>query len=665
MATTQGVTTPTGVTKKVPTGRTGRPTKAEQDARKALSRDPLASIEGDKSLDKPPTYYPDVVARVPKPPFFNFGTDQPTPRKPEHFFQWWGGLPRGAKEATIAYVYRNYPVIGIKTPDSKSPTGYRMSSQIDKRSGSDPIAGLDDLLHNYGSGDYTIRFNQTNPSKAVCFCVIKGLRDEQHPPVVPLDTLVIEDPTNKPYIEGLRMKGIRVPGVDPINEEDQVGTAAVSQLVGTVERMMDRNAELSAQANRVVQPVEPPKPPDGGAVAKAFDTAMSMMSASQAVHNQMLTDAVAKVQEVNAKAANPMTSLTELAKVLKELMPQPAAAASTPAGASGEKAVDPMLAVFIQKSSELEKRLFDLQASEMAYLRTQLTQSQTAPAAAAAKQSPAAAGAPSTPLEMLRELVKLKDGLGSLTGSSDREDNPSHQTNPQGPWWAPLLQQAPSMMQMVMGIMAMYSQASYNNALARVAPGQPGPAPIPPSIPITAPTEETQTDDNDVTPPPPPANAGVVLPQPGDPDMNAYHLFLSQLEQPLLQALNNNETGDAFAEKLVGWQGQVAYDFLHGMGKENLIRVLSTYRPIWQVVVSIPAKFEQFLDEFLAYGEEPAPPPPHAPAPPRPTPHAPTHTDRMDGIHAAKMGDTPAPAPTHKANGGHKPPKPTPSAPTS
>lgn len=675
MATTEPVTDAAAVKLQLKNRGAGPPTAAQKSAKERKKRDPVAQIEHDTSLDRDPTYVQAQAARVPKPPAFRYGTDQPSPRRPEHFFQWWVGLPKGAKDATIAYIYRNYPVIGVKTPDAKSPTGYRISSQIDKRAGSDPLTSLDDLLHNYGSGDYTIRFNQTNPSKAVCFCVIKGLRDEQHPPVVPLDTLVIEDPTNKPYIEGLRMKGIRIPGVDPINEEDQVGTAAVSQLVGTVERMMDRNAELSARANQREQPVEPPKPADGGAVAKAFDTAMAMMSASQAVQNKMLTDAVTKVQEVNAAAANPMTSLTDLAKVLKELMPQPAAASTAltapAAPASAEKAMDPMLAIFIQRSNDLEKRLFDLQAGQMTYLQAQLTQSQAAPAVAA-KQAATPAGSPTTPLEMLKELVKLKDGLGSLTGSTDREDNPTPSAG--GPWWASLLQQAPGMLQSLMGVMAMYSQASYNNALARVGPGQPGAAPMLPSIPMATPAPTT--DDNapgvDDVPLPPPANSGTVLPQPGDPDMNAYHLFLSQLEQPLLQSLNNNETGDEFAEKLIGWQGQVAYDFLHGMGKENLIRVLATYRPIWQVVVSIPAKFEQFLDEFLSYGtmEQPSTPAPvaaparapaHPTAQPRSTP--PTVEERMDQVHAIPIATSTKPSsPPARSD---KPRKTTPSTPTS
>jgi hypothetical protein len=88
--------------------------------------------------------------------------------------------------------------------------------------------------------------------------------------------------------------------------------------------------------------------------------------------------------------------------------------------------------------------------------------------------------------------------------------------------------------------------------------------------------------------------------------MNAYHVFLRQIEQPLIQSLNNGESGGAFAEKLIGWQGEIAYEFLRDMGRDALLAVISTYPPIWTTAQQIPTRFGEFIDEFLA---GPAPPP--------------------------------------------------------
>jgi hypothetical protein len=70
----------------------GQPTAEQKSARERKKRDPIAQIEQDTSLDKDPAYVEAQAARVPKPPVFRYGTDQPSPRRPEHFFPWWCGL---------------------------------------------------------------------------------------------------------------------------------------------------------------------------------------------------------------------------------------------------------------------------------------------------------------------------------------------------------------------------------------------------------------------------------------------------------------------------------------------------------------------------------------------------------------------------------------------
>jgi hypothetical protein len=63
-----------------------------QDARERKGRDPLSGVESDKALDQGPAYLSDTSGRVPKPPHLRFGTDPPSPRRPEHFFPLWYGL---------------------------------------------------------------------------------------------------------------------------------------------------------------------------------------------------------------------------------------------------------------------------------------------------------------------------------------------------------------------------------------------------------------------------------------------------------------------------------------------------------------------------------------------------------------------------------------------
>ena len=58
------------------------------------NRDPLSGVESDKALDQRPICLSDTAGRVLKIPHLRFGTDPPSPRRPEHIFPWWYGLTK-------------------------------------------------------------------------------------------------------------------------------------------------------------------------------------------------------------------------------------------------------------------------------------------------------------------------------------------------------------------------------------------------------------------------------------------------------------------------------------------------------------------------------------------------------------------------------------------
>jgi hypothetical protein len=279
--------------------------------------------------------------------------------------------------------------------------------------------------------------------------------------------------------------------------------------------------------------------------------------------------------------------------------------------------LDSLVKAALDRADKLEDKLFTLQAQQLTFFQSMLQQGQSKPADPSAPKRSVEAGTPATPSEMLRELVKLKEGLGNLTGDTEHGTESAARSNPNAPWWASLLQNLPQLVQGGAAIASMIAVASYNNAIAKTGAGQPTPV----AMPTIPPPTEADTGAELLPPPPPSSGAETDLPQPGDTTLNAYHHFLAQLEKPLLLAMENNEPGDQFAEKLVGWQGQVAYDLLHGLGRDQVIQILSTYRPIWSVVSTIPQKFSQFLDEFLSYGDQEQPP--NLPLSPPPPSHSP------------------------------------------
>jgi len=218
---------------------------------------------------------------IPKPPYFKFTSTAPKGQRPDDFFGWWVGLDVQYQERLTAYVYRNWPTIQIRVPAKKSATGFRVSCQIDKLLGNQPIGSIEDLIHRYGCGDYTVRLNdQIGERGSIALCIIKGERDLQdHPPVIHPGTLMLDDPANGSYIEFLRLKGADLPGLERI-EDMRTDTSASDRLAETVERMADQNIRLAGEAVKAAGKQE--KPPEQ-ARSSDQDTLLTSMKIVQQV----------------------------------------------------------------------------------------------------------------------------------------------------------------------------------------------------------------------------------------------------------------------------------------------------------------------------------------------------------------------------------------------
>ena len=150
----------------------------------------------------------------------------------------------------------------------------------------------------------------------------------------------------------------------------------------------------------------------------------------------------------------------------------------------------------------------------------------------------------------------------------------------------------PIALQAVNTAAAAFVAYSHNLAVSRTGQGQPvSPEAIQAAGEAVGQLQPSNADDG----------GGAVGPQ--QPSLRTIHAQLEELREPLLRAMDANETGDSFAETLVRWKGQLFYDRLHDLGAEALITVLSTYPPIWEVVSRVPSKFQAFLAEFMTFGE--------------------------------------------------------------
>ncbi len=100
-------------------------------------------------------------------------------------------------------------------------------------------------------------------------------------------------------------------------------------------------------------------------------------------------------------------------------------------------------------------------------------------------------------------------------------------------------------------------------------------------------------------PPPPTANPAV------DPSLAAHPL--AQITKPLLHHMNGTDglNGYTFARWLIDSDpsGRQNYDIMKEAGRDQLMEIIKTYPPLYDVIEKVPAKFSAFLTEFLRFDE--------------------------------------------------------------
>ena len=506
--------------------------------------------------------------RIPKPPHFRFSSDAADRgQRPDKFFGWWANLEKPIQEALYCYVYRDWPVVRtmILNRGKLEP-----SSQIEKLQGNDVITDTDEMLHRYGSGDYRLRLNSCDPSKTITQCKIR-VRDREHPPVIPdLSTLVMDDPLNKSYIEDLRLKGVRLPGERASQEEeddmasvktvevltDRLGEMA-DRVVAVSERAADaRAAAAEAQATKDEREKEK-KEQTTDPASKAGLEGIGMMVKAGELCNTMIQNAATQAQTLQGRMSDPIELMAKTVALLKDLK------GSEPAPTGGM-----VSDVLLKRIETLETALTAAQEARIKLIEGLLTKSTSG------EQSSALAGAGGKPslAAQVKELVEAFDALQELRGG---EENPVRAATGGKYGWIP------GAIQGALSLAGMISNIVYN--------AKAGGTPVPPSAPPVVQPQLAAAMEGAAPP-------GAM---PGAPPMDPVRGMLMQLEKPLLSALEQEKTGDEFADTLIGWVGRIPYEQLKSLGKDQIMQMLQTYPPIWAVVMQVPQRFEQFLQEFL------------------------------------------------------------------
>jgi hypothetical protein len=525
---------------------------------------------------------------------------------PEKFYEYLSVIlaDQDWRDRATLYVYRVWPVI-----DRTKAGG--TTTNIAKLFGSDVISSEDDILHRWGSGSYHFKLRDGEAKKIVCMSTVKGLRDlENHPPILDLDDLDMDDPENKGYISWLKLKGIFKPeGERPSREDEEMNAEAIRPLTETIANLSEKLAyrhemdERDEEEERKLErEAERRRDASPDAASKVIDMMATSMTKARETGEKIIDKAIDRADAMTRQQNDPTAALTmlqQLAITLKSIMPDqaPVAAPVAPAPAPAAPAapaidISALTLKFTEKMHEFEsvqsQRMVDmltnriLQLEKQAEVRPNPT---PAPIPSAAPSSASQAG-PKSLIDQLNEFSRIKETVRDLLDMN----GPSEEPNPRPEKVSGIASYLPLIVQGVSVLGASVANSLYNLAVAKSGQG----APLRPEIPA-APNPEGQTSTLPVT------ETGATPAPEGSQAMNPYHSFLAAIEKPLMSHLEDeSRTGADFADWLIDGYGRTAYDGIAEAGKKSLTGVIQTYPPIWNKVAAIPQKFDVFLEEFFS-----------------------------------------------------------------
>lgn len=516
------------------------------------------------------------VRPIPRGPHIEYDSDKVDPSaRPESFLAWFSKLDPEFRHRCKTFLYRNWPYGRYMRKHAKTGV-IKPTRQIDKEFRMYRSTG--DILRQWGSGSYTIMVRDsaitTGPPIATCY--IKDLHNDDLPPVIHNleDWLDKDYPANKSFVEGMRARGIKLPGDTGYDkakaEEEGSDEMSVMQRIGErlVESVVDNKMNPPPQQQQYQQP--------GPRIVTRHTNRDKGSGAKD------LAEIVKVVASMQPPRQDPFDMMLKFMEVQR---------ASAPSGDS-------------QVMQAVVKSL-DSQAAQITRLVESTVQKTEANTAAAV---------PKTRVEMLRELAEEKKLMREISDEDEVEDKTPAIVAPA----AEAVAKATGIeawvnkdtMPIIMMGFGMLANIVHNATVAITKNGQPeappqpmmpgqtpGPSPVAsniPTIPSTAPQYQP------VSAPPPISTAlAPVL----TPEEQAVALMIQQMEQPWIRHMSAGKSGIDYAAAFIDWFDRLTYDQMSANAPDVVAGAMRMYSPaLAQVMNNVPPQFDKFLNEFLTAG---------------------------------------------------------------
>lgn len=408
------------------------------------------------------------------------------------------------------------------------------------------------LLRNHGSGKYELQLadlGRPENFRRVCRTVL-DLQNADYPPVIELRELDLGYDGNRSYIAGLRMRGL-LPG----ENVSQHTSGDVQAVIGVLREVLQH-----------IQKTSQPNSTEGQAIGKVIDymstaykaTMENSLASLKHDDPEKFTKFVAAIKDLQG-TANQGGSLRESLGTIKEII-----ALARPAD----------------------------QPSVLSQLKE-------------LKDLAGLGGPPPNGLGQVRDLLGVMKEAKELFGAGIGSEGAAGPGGGKWEFWGEVIRQgAPALRDMVHeGVEA------WRQWLWMKGGGQPGGWPAQPAsqpvaaTPAALPAPAAQSAAQAARSAPSPAGVSQPVGQP-DPRLQV----LQQVAVPFMGFLTSGRQGDDFAGHVEDGWGALAYDQLASFGEEGLLEVLKT-SPLWPQLAPLEAKVRVFLQQFLAFGQQPDGPP--------------------------------------------------------
>ncbi len=476
---------------------------------------------------------------------------------PSKLFDYWNNtLTTEQRRYGNVYVYRQHPRMQLEMQRGRLVNPY-----CEKFSEEDGPLSAEVIFKRRRVGIYLLRLNQkiVKPHGTIAFAELelrgKGDWNEEEMPILEIEKVDVEYPSNKDYVRVLRSRGILKAGEE---EEDMAGNEVLGEVIKDLSQGLRDNAKANATPTQ------------------SNDTASAAVGvrALEILERKMEREAPAGQQ------GTLVDTLNSLGGFIKATAP-----------------ATPDFAPFLASIEKTNQMVLDLKQEEVK--RAKIEADRARDEAASLR---AAIPVVKTIDEQWDELERSAKRFQRMTGKQEKpesDDEPEDKSNPNtaAGFFGMLAGALPA----IRGILHEVNIGLYNYKLNGSGGPPLNPATSQPGTEPLAPSQAAEPDD-DNEPPLSPADQAKME------HMQNVVNQLSALAQPMLSHLMRNKTGGEFAKFTIDNYGPQAFELVRGVegGRDTILAMIQQYPPVWnQIGPARLPQFTKFLDEFMMYSGVP------------------------------------------------------------